>query len=76
MCVFLTRARAQLFFLCVCCRGLCAVYRSRAGDTPGERQDNGHNAHWLAGGGQPSRHVGYYDAASLYPASSKSLSVP
>ena len=33
-----------------------------------------HNAHWLpAGSGGPSRYVGYYDAASLYPSSGKLL---
>ena len=31
-----------------------------------------HNAHWLpAGSGGPSRYVGYYDAASLYPSSGR-----
>ena len=64
--------------------GLCSVYRSKAGKIPGgeeEEQQPCHNSHWLRGpteeGGEdlplggPSRYVGYYDAASLYPASSK-----
>ena len=63
--------------------GLCSVYRSKAGKIPGEEEEQPcHNSHWLrgqneeGGGGDlplggPSRYVGYYDAASLYPASSK-----
>ena len=63
--------------------GLCSVYRSKAGKIPGgeEEEQPCHNSHWLRGpteeGGEdlplggPSRYVGYYDAASLYPASSK-----
>ena len=36
-----------------------------------------HNAHWLpAGSGGPSRYVGYYDAASLYPSSGKLQNLP
>ena len=63
---------------------MCSVYRSKAGKIPGgeeEQQQPCHNSHWLRGqneeGGEdlplggPSRYVGYYDAASLYPASSK-----
>ncbi len=36
-----------------------------------------HNAHWLpdAADSGPSRYVGYYDAASLYPSSSKCVCV-
>ena len=59
--------------------GLCSVYRSKAGKIPGgeEEEQPCHNSHWLRGPndnlplGGPSRYVGYYDAASLYPASSK-----
>ena len=64
--------------------GLCSVYRSKAGKIPGGEADEEqpcHNSHWLRGQneegggdlplGGPSRYVGYYDAASLYPASSK-----
>ena len=64
--------------------GLCSVYRSKAGKIPGEEEEEQqpcHNSHWLRGQneegggdlplGGPSRYVGYYDAASLYPASSK-----
>ena len=47
-----------------------------------QQQQPCHNSHWLRGPneegcggdlplGGPSRYVGYYDAASLYPASSK-----
>ena len=62
------------------------MYRSKAGITPLEdetaadddvntskRQYN-HNVHWLnenQGSSGPSRYVGYYDAASLYPSSSE-----
>ena len=31
-----------------------------------------HNSHWLSDG-KESRYVGYYDAASLYPSSSKCI---
>ena len=72
---------ANFFFSLL--RGLCSVYRSKAGKVPGgeEEEQPCHNSHWLRGpteeGGEdlplggPSRYVGYYDAASLYPASSK-----
>ena len=68
------------------CRGLCSVYRSKAGVTPLEdeaadaddvnnsKTQYNHNVHWLdekEGNSGPSRYVGYYDAASLYPSSSK-----
>jgi hypothetical protein len=54
------------------------VFRSRAGATPLDEDDSAaaaaaaaaHNAHWLDGG-EASSFVGYYDAASLYPSSSK-----
>jgi hypothetical protein len=50
------------------------VFRSRAGATPLDEDDSAtaaaHNAHWLDGG-EASSSVGYYDAASLYPSSSK-----
>ena len=37
-----------------------------------DSRSSAHNAHWLpAGSGGPSRYVGYYDAASLYPSSGK-----
>ena len=73
------------FILVFCCRGLCAVYRSKAGDLEGEENTPPHNSHWLSASddeaiapdisasalGGPSRYVGYYDATSLYPSSSK-----
>ena len=74
------------FFVFFCCRGLCAVYRSKAGDLEGEENTPPHNSHWLSADnaadatasdisasalGGPSRYVGYYDATSLYPSSSK-----
>ena len=50
------------------------MFRSRAGATPLDEDDAAaaaaHNAHWLDGG-EASSFVGYYDAASLYPSSSK-----
>ena len=40
-------------------------------------RDSAHNSHWLADGeGGPSRYVGYYDAASLYPSSGEPASQP
>ena len=40
-------------------------------------RDSAHNSHWLADGeGGPSRYVGYYDAASLYPSSGEPASRP
>ena len=65
---------------CIClfyCSGLCAVYRSKAGEFEPSSDSPTHNSHWLmknkvgGGGGGPSRYVGYYDATSLYPSSSK-----
>ena len=50
------------------------MFRSRAGATPLDEDEGAaasvHNAHWLDGG-EASNFVGYYDAASLYPSSSK-----
>ena len=53
------------------------MFRSRAGATPLDEDEGAaaaaaapHNAHWLDGG-EASKFVGYYDAASLYPSSSK-----
>ena len=42
-------------------------------DAAGTDKNLLHNAHWLpdAADSGPSRYVGYYDAASLYPSSSK-----
>lgn len=94
------------------CRGLCTVFRSRAGnydylanllkserikersqgtgidpvlhgvDTTACDEEEGnlvdpdprrhdHNVHWISGESGPSRYVGYFDAASLYPSSGK-----
>ena len=48
------------------------MFRSSAGQQEGgENTTAVHNSHWLSDGGE-SRYVGYYDAASLYPSSSKS----
>ena len=60
------------------CSGLCAVYRSKAGEFEPSSDSPTHNSHWLmknkiGGGGGPSRYVGYYDATSLYPSSSKNI---
>ena len=57
--------------------GLCVVARSEAGTFPTNPEDTQallHNSHWLPSepsdqSGLPSRHVAYYDAASLYPSS-------
>ena len=74
--VFYQQTKKKKFIFC---RGLCCVYRSRAGQFPeagdGEPADNPpHNSHWLPEDkGGPSRYVGYYDATSLYPSSSKFL---
>jgi hypothetical protein len=43
-------------------------------DVDDSRWQYKHNVHWLSekeGCSGPSRYVGYYDAASLYPSSSK-----
>ena len=49
------------------------MFRSSAGQQEEELSTTtaAHNSHWLSDGGE-SRYVGYYDAASLYPSSSKS----
>ena len=66
-------------------RGLCTVIRSEAGDLPGHGDDDKaevdrdyrNNQHLFDMLGQadvlggPSKHVGYYDAASLYPSSGR-----
>ena len=57
------------------------MFRSRAGATPLDEDEgaaaaaSAHNAHWLDGG-EASKFVGYYDAASLYPSSSKYICAP
>lgn len=79
-----TQSPPHIFF----CRGLCSVFRSKAGQmTAGENdrheEEKGeeeasstnflHNSHWIKDPHHsgPSRYVGYYDAASLYPSSSE-----
>ena len=73
-------------------RGLCTVLRSEAGDLPGhgdddkaeeeEDRDYRNNQHLFDMLGQtdvlggPSKHVGYYDAASLYPSSGRHHLIP
>ena len=55
------------------------MYRAKAGklkNTELNEEMPVHNSHWLhsedgAALGQPSNYVGYYDATSLYPSSSK-----
>ena len=49
------------------------MFRSSAGQQEEETSSTtaAHNSHWLSDGGE-SRYVGYYDAALLYPSSSKS----
>ena len=62
----------NLLFLFFSFRGLCAIYRSRAGRNPESgAESEHHNGHWLPGSGGPSDYMGYYDAASLYPSSSE-----
>jgi len=70
-------------------RGLCTVIRSEAGEVPGQDKsedrnyrNNQHLFDVLGSDdlsnvlGGPSKHVGYYDAASLYPSSGTRLQTP
>ncbi len=85
--VFVARTKSFcLYFIIFFFSGLCSVFRSKAGrmtakenDQEDEEEEEAsstnflHNSHWIKDPHKsgPSRYVGYYDAASLYPSSSK-----
>ena len=81
--------KKSVSLLLITTRGLCTVIRSEAGEVPGqdksEDRDYRNNQHLfdVLGSddlsnvlGGPSKHVGYYDAASLYPSSGTRLQTP